>query len=570
MTATESTLDRSAAIGEEARQVREGADSAVPQGRILWHVAAYLVLLLIVAWFTNTSSPFMSDDGAYASQVELMAEGDWGYRIAPEWGTPPQELQTLGKSTLVDGIEYPYIKHPAWIYVLRTADLIDPPLIGMALFNALAAVGAAWVATRLVDRDRRAQIWAFWAVALGPVLVWGVGVWAHATAALLGGTVAWCLCRWRTGLSLRWMLGAALAASALSLIRTEGALMVVAAGVVVIYELVRRWRDRRELFSVIVAGLLMGGAAVAARVLDAVLIHEVAPGTATFVPGPGEDWLYGRWTGFEATFLSGGFNPLNYSLGLFALVLVAIGIALRTRASEPGLGDLLLGVGVAMFALRALTGVDGLIPGLFAASPVLLFAVASRRWSSLSEREKTLAILVIGFMALVTATQYSVGGATEWGGRFLAPVVVPLAALAAVGIRGLADAATSPAQRRWVLVAAALLIVIPVLPSQRSTITKREIHASITQDLLDAKVDAAIATLPTVPLLLWPTIPTTPWTVTSPRSSYELVDVVKNARRAGETRIAVVGYTVDPKAVEGLGFKVQQRSPHLLVLTATP
>jgi hypothetical protein len=38
------------------------------------------------------------------------------------------------------------------------------------------------------------------------------------------------------------------------------------------------------------------------------------------------------------------------------------------------------------------------------------------------------------FVAAVLATQYAGGGGLEWGGRFLSPVIVPLAAVAAVGL----------------------------------------------------------------------------------------------------------------------------------------
>ena len=43
--------------------------------------------------------------------------------------------------------------------------------------------------------------------------------------------------------------------------------------------------------------------------------------------------------------------------------------------------------------------------------------------------------IAAGFLAAVVLTQYPEGGGLEWGGRFLSPIVVPLAVLAVAGFR---------------------------------------------------------------------------------------------------------------------------------------
>lgn len=531
-----------------------------------------MLILVGIATFTNLDSPWMSDDGAYASQVTLAERGDWGYRDAPSWGTSPSSVPTLGKSTVIDGIEYPYVKHPTWIHVLLVAKRVDLPIVGMFAVNVLAAVVTASVAGHLAGFRRRTGIIAFWAVALGPLLVWSLGAWAHAVACALGGIVAWSLVRWREREGLWWIALAASALGCLVLVRTEGILLVAGVGAALVLHLWERRQDRRAVTRVGIAGLVVVGAAGLAKVIDLWLIRAVAPGTGQHVPSSGHPWVTGRISGFEATFLSGGFTEFDYLSGLVALVLVVAGAGLWTRRPDRALGTVVVFAGVAVVAIRAIAGWDHLIQGMFAAAPVLAFGLVGVRWTRASIMERTLSVFAAAYALAVVMTQYPEGGATEWGGRFLAPIIVPLGVLAALAIGRLVERAGRDAlpHRKAVLAVVALLIALPVVPALGSTNSNRARHAAIAADLRAAGVDAAIATYPTLPLLLWPTVGEVPWTVTGIGADEQLPALVERARAAGEKRLAVVGYTVDPAIVGGLGFRVEQMSRHLLVLTIDP
>ena len=50
-------------------------------------------------------------------------------------------------------------------------------------------------------------------------------------------------------------------------------------------------------------------------------------------------------------------------------------------------------------------------------------------------RDRVVLAAMAGFLAAVLLTQYAEGGGLEWGGRFLSPMVVPVAVLAVIGFR---------------------------------------------------------------------------------------------------------------------------------------
>src|SRR5690606_2052230 len=99
---------------------------------------------------------------------------------------------------------------------------------------------------------------------------------------------------------------------------------------------------------------------------------------------------------------------------------------------------LLVLVGTALLALRYVGFSDDLVPGILAACPVLAAGLAALRWQRLEPDRRALAVFVGAYAGAVIATQYPQGGGTEWGGRFLAPVLVAGVALAVPALVGLA------------------------------------------------------------------------------------------------------------------------------------
>jgi hypothetical protein len=94
------------------------------------------------------------------------------------------------------------------------------------------------------------------------------------------------------------------------------------------------------------------------------------------------------------------------------------------------------------------------LQGLVVAWPVAVVGIAGFRPRDGAARP--LAVLLIVFAGLVVFTQYAEGGGFEWGGRFLSPMVGPMAAMAAVGLLRLRP-------HPMIKGAVATIVVVPVV-----------------------------------------------------------------------------------------------------------
>jgi hypothetical protein len=534
------------------------------RARLAPHVVAYLILLLLVAWRTDLDVPWMSDDGAYGAQVVLIRDGgSWAVESAPTWGTDPSVRATFGKSTVTADGEFPYVKHPAWISALSVADRVGLPVVGAYVLAVAAAIAAAFVAGRLATGTRWAAPLAFWAVALGPPLVWSSNLWAHAPAAALGAVTALAAVRWWASRSWWWAVALVGAPAVLGLLRSEGLLLGVAAGVVVA---LRMWRDRADRPSV-VAGVATGGALgiglVASRLVDRAWADHVAPGADITVPASHGPWLGGRITGAEATFLSGGLVQPGRMLGLLAMVLLAVGTLLVLRPSVRRIGALVLVAGLASYALRVLSQPDDLLLGLLPAVPLLavgLIAVPDVRGD---DRLRVLAVLSGTYLGLVLLTQYPDGGAMDWGGRFTAPALVALVVLAVAGVERLSTVVPADA-RRITAAGVALLVVLPVVPALVATNGFRARHGEIVRAVEQTGAPVAIATERAAPLIAWSTTDRVAWTVTGDEG---LLPLLARARAAGEDDLVVVGRWIDDEELIAAGWRVERLTPAVAHVT---
>ena len=450
---------------------------AVPPWRRAWdvpvwaHLVALAAILLLLVPVVGTSQSFLADEGAAIIQARSLAEGDgWIVEHPLPEVDPAGDWYPIGNAERGEKGFAPLGKHPAYPFLAAGAARLAG-VAGMVVLSLLGTVAAAGLAAALAGRiDALLVRPALWAVGLAsPLLFDGFLVMAHslgaalATAAVLAAVIA---------VQDRRPTVALLVAPAVAgavLLRNEALLFAAALALVAgLLALRRLYRVPAAL----VAGTTIG-AAVLARVIDRLWLARVTGGTASTtavgVPAAGESFLSGRIDGFTLTWLTPGYDP-SAPLSLALLVMLgALGWgALRARSRpHEGKGVAIaawVAAGAAVVAL--LVAPTNVVPGLLLAFPLLGAGLVVLRRRLFTSPAVLLAGATAGLFALaVIATQYSVGGTAEWGGRYFAlliPVVVPVL-LAGLRLQGLA---LQPAVRRSVagalVVCSAALAVMAV------------------------------------------------------------------------------------------------------------
>jgi MFS family permease len=413
---------------------------ARPVGRVvsapLW--SHLVVLALVVVAFVALSHPgtgFTSDEGAAISQARLLRDdGTWHYRYPLEWMDDSTSARPFIRADVGSRGIAPYAKHPTYPVLLRLvgADAIG----GLALSvvgTVLAALMAALLARRLSD-DEMAAVVALWLTGIATPLLFEAGLLlAHTLAAAAFGAAAVLSFRATGGGRRRWvwLAGAMVAALAASLLRTEGVLAVAGLAVGVVVVLRSRW------------SLLVGGALAAVAAGGVLLDRWLQPlivGVAGIVPGNTvTTGLLGRWDGFYVTWLSTSSTGRESSGTILWIALGAIAVAAvlrRTDRISAAAFASVAGLGAAAYVLQFVVRSDVLIPGLLVTVPVLwgMAWFVDRRDVS---RDWWIALVTcgVGVIAII-ATQYSIGGGVEWGGRYFAvllPVVVAVVVTGSIG-----------------------------------------------------------------------------------------------------------------------------------------
>jgi hypothetical protein len=239
-----------------------------------------------------------------------------------------------------------------------------------------------------------------------------------------------------------------------------------------------------------------------------------------------------------------GDKPAVVELALVVMAAALLLAVCAARGPAPNHRGVVVRSAVAAVAawLAVLTVPTNLVPGLLPAFPVGLAGLAALRRQTLMAPAARLALVTFAvFSAGVVATQYAVGGGSEWGGRYFAiglPIVVPvlLLALRDAGLR-----LDTVARRRAVgsLVACSLALTV------MSVSTMRASHR-IADDLLGAidRVSEAangppvlVSTSPIVPRLAWRTFDQQRWLLAPPPT---LPDTVRRLRAAGVDRFTLV------------------------------
>jgi hypothetical protein len=469
---TATQLEAPVAVTDTAA-VSDEADGPSGTGRrLIVHVVIYALALLALVPFMRVNTGWSVDEGLYVYQVRALEQGRWNLDYWASSIDPDGRWFPLNRNEARGDSYYPFIKSPAYPALMFGATRLLGEAIGLhvlPLAGALLAAVAAWLLASLADR--RAAPFAFWLVALGPVVVNAYAVWAHALSAGVAGLTAYVAIRTlRDGITAGRVFCLAFGVATGVLLRSEGLLLAAALAAVFGTVGAIRFVGRcpRVLPAVMLAGLI-GVAGLGANRLEGRWVSSFA-GHATaksdYVSGGDTPYLAGKIEGAshvlaDVNYFEGRGQPLTPVKMLFTVTATLLaGVALARRSRRAGMVAIgALGVVVILLGLRFL-GPPDTAPGIIAAWPVAIVGLLLFKWRAATQAERLL-IGVVALEVLATlATQYPEGGAIEWGARYLSPLYPLIAALAALSLyRTVRETASDP---RWRVVrpAMALLAVL--------------------------------------------------------------------------------------------------------------
>lgn len=467
--------------------------------------------LVAVLWLLvlPSDSSVTSDDGAYAIQARAAADGEWSvpHVLAPV--DPAGRTYPFLNSPVGENGFFPGGAHVAWAWldgiafdVVGEAGLRVLPIVGFA-----GAIGAtALLAHRM--RQRQVAVLAAAIVVCSPMLFNALQLWAHTSVSALVAFVMAVSLRARTDGSAGASTSAVAAAAAAGLLRADGAVFALATGVVLTAWCVRDRRIRGAATGIAVsAGAVLGY--VGSERLSADLIGDPISGRGPIPEGGAErvDSVSSAVRGVIHTFLSWPDDPASF------LVLAVAGSATVVAVLAARRGDrtatfVFLALAAACWVVRVVMWPDQLATGLLLAFPVALLS-GVRGLRALRSEERFVATALVLAGAGIAATQYDVGGGTNWGGRFLAPALPAIAVFAAVGVRELVARPATGSDLRIVLAA---LVVIPAVGSLVVDARTRLRHDEIVERLDDVPRDLPVLTAhPAIPRLAWRTVDERNW-----------------------------------------------------------
>lgn len=497
----------------------------------MWVHGVVLVLgLLVVGPFVHLEHAF-SDEGTYIVQVRALDAGDWRYDYLARDLDPDGRWFPLINSTRSGDGWYPYVQHPAFPVALLGLTRAFGETAGLHVLGLLGALGvaaASWLVAAEVSTG--ASRLAFWLAAASPVVVNAFVVWAHAPSAAVAGFAVLAALRIRRAPHSARAHLVLLAASVVGgvLLRSEGLLfaLAVVAGLVWMASREPSDSERRSALvtgAMLAAGLAAGTAWLERRWTSAIIGRGYRPlgfrDTATTSDGPIRqlaDLAAGRAEGLWHSILEGAYNhPTGTVMVTAALVLS--GFAVRSlRRQAPGwerdvAGALTLAAG--LYLARLLIAPDQSITGLAAAWPVALVGLGAMARVSPGVGTPLVVISVL-FALGVAASQYRDGGGLQWGGRFFSPLLVPVAVLAALGLRHLGS--QMHAGTVWGPVALAALAVVPPVTGLVMLRSSRPLVGAVVAEVVAEAPGLVLTDSPVLPRAAWRTYPETAWMLVPP------------------------------------------------------
>ena len=463
--------------------------------RPLWaHVLVYALMLLALLPLMRVELPFTTDEGLYGLQAEQLRDGRWDYPYRLADIDPDGRWFPYDRADRAESRFFPLAKRPLYSSLLSVTTRLVGDAHGLVVFSvlgALAAAAAAWlVAAEIASGASRR---AFWIVAVGPVAVHSSLVWAHAPSAAIAGFAVLLAVRIaRRPVSTLAMTAFALLCAAGVLIRAEGLLLAGAVAAPLAVTVGRRRGAARGL----AVGAVAAGAAVAALAVEGrwvETIHGGQPGVPAVRASGGVGYLPGRITGAWHSLLQGAYDDPLAALCLAAatVAIVLAGLAAR-RPARLAAAAPLLWAAAGLVVLRLAVAPDDPVPGLVAAWPVALVGLLWLR--RLSPDQAVVACIAGLFATSILLTQYPEGGGLEWGGRFFAPLLTSVAALASVGLGWLRRAAFTPV---------VVLALLPLLLGFNAVRDGRVYGDRVVDDVVAWSTEIVVTDADALPLFAW-------------------------------------------------------------------
>ncbi|MGH1494193.1 MAG: hypothetical protein ACRBK7_33180 [Acidimicrobiales bacterium] len=352
------------------------------------------------------------------------------------WAVASPGTADANCAATADGCRYIVLaKHVAFLWVATGLFSIGGYGL-LILISTLAGLATAIATARLASLvEPAAEKPALWITGLAsPVLMHSYVAWGHTVAAaLIGWATYWLLADRQPSPSARSKpfsyrstgpgLGLFLLFLA-CLVRTEAPLAGLAIGLALLPR-------RRRIASAAIATSVVG--VVVDRLIATPTGGPVEPAASETELGV-LGFLAGRIEAFTITWLQPayGSHPIDMLILAAAACVVTAGVLARRGPSANQSAQLLLVAALAAVLARFAVAPAALVPGLFAAFPVLFAGLLLVDRATLTEER--IGELLAGFALFcgaVLATQYRQGGGGEWGGRYFA-VGLPLGISVAV------------------------------------------------------------------------------------------------------------------------------------------
>jgi len=450
-------------LTRSAEPVTAGDHAAASEQHLARHAALLATVLLALLPFVQNGMIGNADEGAVLAQSRLLERtGSWSMR-ADVAVDPDGRWFALDLADRVGADWYPYAKHPLFVEVVSTigTDRLWVLYGAMALGTVAAAVAAGLLARRISPRYGP---WALWCCGIAsPLFFDSYWLIAHTLGAAAAGCAAVGACRFLIDRRPDGLALAVVGTAAAAMLRSEGVLFGVALSIGCVVLGVagrRRFALGLALFAT-TAGAYLGDSWWYRRI-------ETGSDARPFHITDEQGWLLGRLEGAWNSLLRPAVIPstgAGFSL-LAALALVVGACYLRFRPAEPRIarGVVWAAAGAAVARLAFLPSPVG---GLLTAFPILVVGLLFLPRSVLANPAARLCAVVAALhSAAVLATQYSAGGAGEWGGRFFHMVLPMLAALAVAGLDAMRRSVAPESWRHAVRAGGVVTLALVVLAVQ--------------------------------------------------------------------------------------------------------
>ncbi|WP_426573134.1 hypothetical protein [Aquihabitans sp. McL0605] len=502
MTATEPALDAHPLTEAPRRSVWSAGFSA--------HLLALVVLLVGLGALTSAGDSFGTDDGSYALQLRALQHGSWVWSSGTERLDPSGEHYPIAFAVPTDRGWVPLAKHPAWPWLAH----LVAPLTGVA--HAYAALGlvaiailasAAWLLA--AEHDREWSRGAFWLAAAAPVVVTFTVGWAHAAAAAAAGLAVLGAVRLvRRGASAATLALLAAGIAAGILLRTEGVLVAAAVAVAIVVGGLKAGRTWwwSGGWAVAVAALATG----VVRAEAAWVRSITGAGVSTFHVRTDQNdvaysFLEARTQGAIRSLIDATTAvPRPLLIAVLVGLAVSAGFAAAGRRGAMAAWRIAATISICLVAARVVIRPTYPVTGLLTVWPAALTGVGAA-WALLWRRLSIELTMVVLFAGAIVATQYPDGGALQWGGRFFAPITVPVAVVAVAGLARLLDAAGEHGSegRRTARLVVVALVVLPLLLGVIGVRSSRSASSTMFSEIDQAVDGVAVTPAGQLPRMMW-------------------------------------------------------------------